>query len=110
MTPKYPIGTWVVEHATATVCQVVAIETTATDRPSYSLSSGSAGLHEHELDEIIRVHRCDVYAFCQQSQQPHRSVFFAVTNDESLPIGVDIAAAIQCEIKAASLPSEAPPF
>lgn len=29
MTPKYPIGTWVVEHATATVCQVVAVEAAA---------------------------------------------------------------------------------
>ena len=98
MTPTLtcPIGTWVVEYATATVCQVVAVEATATNRPLYSLSSGSAGLHEHELDAIVAVHRCDVYSYARMCHT--HTVFYAKTSDKSFEIGIDIAAAIglQC--------------
>ena len=114
MTPKYPIGTWIVEHATQQVCQVVAIEATAMNRPLYSLSSGSAGLHEHELDAIVAVHRCDVYSYARMCQT--HTVFYAKTSDESFEVAGETAAAIERQLadaaaaaKMADL-SDAPPF
>lgn len=112
----YTIGTWIVEHATQQVCQVVAVEATATNRPLYSLSSGSAGLHEHELDAIVAVHRCDVYSYARMCHT--HTVFYAKTSDESFGVVGEVAVAIERQLadaaaallNATSDPPDAPTF